>query len=858
MKTSLIICILSSLAAAAPVGSVPAAMPQKLSVGLFEDTGQIWMQNSGTKWNIRYRYLAYPWATNYGSGPRDGQFVADFFNDTAAKGFMPGIAYYQIWDNPPAGTGQLQKSQNVAGMTEYFKDLKIFFQQAAKFGKPVLLVWEPDYMGYLRSSGTDASAAIASTGLPELAGLPNTVAGINYAVLALRKATGASNVVITAHISGWASGSDIFHFDTTSSLQPHVDLVYAFIKHALDPNLYTGDSFDLLSGDPLDRDAQFYQVDRGEDRWWTVGDNDSINSKSMNRYIEWLRLWNLKSGKRWVLWQIPLGNSNSPNTCAMGYKDNRTEYFFGPNSQAHLQKVVDVGVISLLFGEGASCQTTRMTDGDYLRLNARTYLAGSGIPLNGQVVDAGTPSSVDAGFTCTCTCIPNVLDAGVQPADAGKPDSGTVVDAGIPDAGKPDSGYPIVDAGTPDAGFGLAGFEFENSVQGFSVDNSTGVVTTTNTPVWSGFKSLAAAFNNSTGQISVQVVPTTIIPSAGVTITYHVWIPAGTPLASIQVYAQESSSTSWRWNAYWSPSSNLVTQGWNTFTVALPTNASKIQALGVQFDFGANHYSGTFYIDSITWNGATTQDDAGTIVPQPVDAGKPDSGTVSTPDAGTTPKPDGGTVGKAFRIQTIGDSTTESVDSSFRCRMYSDLTSQGYQPTFVGTLTHPYSRCGAVGAKHSGYAGWTAEDIATKSGDNMGIWIAQNYPDIVVYNSGTNTIRWWLTETGAQAGARQAGFIASLFTYKPDVKVVVWTINPQSQVSIPPNGQNSMTVYQQYNAAIKTAVANLKAQGKAIILVDSDTVLTSADTYDGVHPSYEAGFNKLGPALTTAIKTFLQ
>ena len=72
--------------------------------------------------------------------------------------------------------------------------------------------------------------------------------------------------------------------------------------------------------------------------------------KSFNRYAEWLRLWNHKSSKRWVLWQIPLGNSNHRNvanngSARAGYKDNRPEYFFG-NGTAHLAKFADAGVIA--------------------------------------------------------------------------------------------------------------------------------------------------------------------------------------------------------------------------------------------------------------------------------------------------------------------------------------------------------------------------------------------------------------------------------------------------------------------------------------------------------------------------------
>src|SRR6185503_16302177 len=97
-------------------------------------------------------------------------------------------------------------------------------------------------------------------------------------------------------------------------------------------------TYDVLVGDPLDRDADFYRLTQGQDRWWNASDSASISSRSFNRYAEWLRL----------------GNSNHKNVnnnggASEGYKDNRPEYFFGSGT-AHIEKFADTGVIALLFG----------------------------------------------------------------------------------------------------------------------------------------------------------------------------------------------------------------------------------------------------------------------------------------------------------------------------------------------------------------------------------------------------------------------------------------------------------------------------------------------------------------------------
>ena len=82
------------------------------------------------------------------------------------------------------------------------------------------------------ASNPNAFAAIASSGMPELAGLPNTVAGWGLAFLQIKKAVGANNAILGIHLSAWASGKDIAHFNVTDPLQPEVDKVYNFLAPA--------------------------------------------------------------------------------------------------------------------------------------------------------------------------------------------------------------------------------------------------------------------------------------------------------------------------------------------------------------------------------------------------------------------------------------------------------------------------------------------------------------------------------------------------------------------------------------------------------------------------------------------------
>jgi hypothetical protein len=376
-------------------GVLPTGMPSHMAVGLFEDTGETWMKDSGVAWDARYRYFTKGWVNNWGWGNYDGSWGLAYMEECDDQGFLPVIQYYQM--NGESGYDEsafYATTKNATTMKSYFGDFKILMQRAKEFGKPVLVLMEGDGYAYMEiQSGDDPTAysAVADTGMTELQGLPNTAAGWGLAFLQIRKSVGASNVILGMHISAWATGLDISYYSVTEPLDPQVQTAYTFLsKLGLADNV-TGETYDVLVGDPLDRDSDYYSVVKGEDRWWGASDSASISSKSFNRYAEWLRIWNETAQKRWVLWQIPLGNSNHLNVfnngnSREGYKDNRAEYFFANGDTTHLQKFADVGVIALLFGAGASGQSTYTndvyTDGQlFMKSRAGAILAGGSVAL---------------------------------------------------------------------------------------------------------------------------------------------------------------------------------------------------------------------------------------------------------------------------------------------------------------------------------------------------------------------------------------------------------------------------------------------------------------------------------------------
>lgn len=414
-----------ALPGAGAAGAVPSVLPSRLMVGLVSDGGDTWMKDSAVKWDVRYLYVTRGWRNNWGWDPTNsGVWVRWQLDDSEAAGCVPALTYYLLRDEPlngSAGTEDdtLAKVQDVASMSGYFNDFKVFLQVIKAYGKPVIVHIEPDGFGLVEQQAAhdpNTPAAVASTGIPELQGLPNTVAGWGLAFLQLRRVLGVSNALYGIHISGWASDMDISTWNAAVPLQPEVDKVYNFLSPlGLAPN-GTGQTWDLLVGDPLDRDADFHRIinGTGDLMWWDASDAAPINTRSFNRYAEWLRLWNLKSGKRWVLWQIPLGNSNHLNqwndyvTPRYGYRDNRPEYFFA-GSTDHLKKYADAGVCALLFGAGAggcaSYKNDTYTDGKlFLKSRAGAFLAAGGLPIAAGTLKmpaiirfTATPASVRSG-----------------------------------------------------------------------------------------------------------------------------------------------------------------------------------------------------------------------------------------------------------------------------------------------------------------------------------------------------------------------------------------------------------------------------------------------------------------------------
>ena len=356
-----------SLVALAP--ALPPGWPSHLVVGVADQPGGA-PQVAAHRLDARYQYLA--GGVDTGSGwatwNEDGTFVSRYVAESRRARVLPVLTYYMLLQSAGNGAGGDEAEQDLAHLRDtalmrtYYADLRLALRRAA--GTRTVLHVEPDLWGYVQQRARradDASsgpAAVASSGDPALAGLPDTAAGFAQAVVRLRDRE-APDVVLAWHLSSWGTNDS-----PTANDLPGVRIDALAARSA---RFYRslGAPFDVVFNDVADRDDGFRRVVLGERRvahHWGPGD--------VRRHLRYVRGVSRATGRSVVLWQLPLGNRRLPNTDGR-YRDNRVDLLLG--RRANLRRARAAGVIGLLFGAGASGCTTPATDGGHFYRLARRY-----------------------------------------------------------------------------------------------------------------------------------------------------------------------------------------------------------------------------------------------------------------------------------------------------------------------------------------------------------------------------------------------------------------------------------------------------------------------------------------------------
>lgn len=422
-----------------PTAALPPNMPTHLAFGVMNGLGGTTLLNNmrthnGTAWDFRYQYLAggvntgQDWET--WASPA-GQFAANYLRESDASGYIPSLVYYELRQSKGtcAGCGDAIADRtnlnDPAVMASYYANWRLLMREVGNFGKPVLVIVEPDLWGFLQqsvvygsNSAANVPASVASSGDADAAGLTNTAQGFALALLHMRDRY-APNALLTLHVSNWATMLDIgSSTDVSLSVRLVADMTARFLLTAgLSGNPKGISTWDLLSSDASDRDNAQGAA------WW---DRTNQTFPNFTRYLSFISEVASRTNRRVVMWQVPEGNQYfaTMNDSQHHTQDNRPEYIL-----SHLLDIAHAGVVAVLFGPGNGgtsiddaasdgvtnphpiasyqcdhCNTHLSTypddDGGYLRLFVGAYYRGGPLALAQPDAWKGL-APVDAGSTVT-------------------------------------------------------------------------------------------------------------------------------------------------------------------------------------------------------------------------------------------------------------------------------------------------------------------------------------------------------------------------------------------------------------------------------------------------------------------------
>ncbi len=228
---------------------------------------------------------------------------------------------------------------------------------------------------------------------------------------------------------------------------------------------------------------------------------------------------------------------------------------------------------------------------------------------------------------------------------------------------------------------------------------------------------------------------------------------------------------------------------------------------------------------------------------------------------GNAPLPSG------TKIMPVGDSITygtNGTNAGYRGFLYSDLTAAGSSFQFVGTTngnpgslpTSPVNQ-----TYHDGWSGWTTGDVlgTSQSGynngtsGNIGTWLTQlsgsgSAPNIITMMIGTNDLQVG-GFTVSQGTSNLSGIIDTIHTEDPGAELLLATLTPRLDNSTYSSWNNS------YNALLPGLVAQKKAAGDNVVLVDMNTNFpTNGLSSDNLHPN-DTGYAWMASQWMEAILT---
>ena len=213
-------------------------------------------------------------------------------------------------------------------MTAYYNDLKLFFQKAGAFpGKKVVLHVEPDLWGYMQQRGERRRQDRPREGVGDRSARAGRPAEQR---LRIRPRRGQAARHLCAQRRPRLSHQRLGHqhrHRPVESARTRRSIRSASRAAAFYNSLAA--NFDIAFAEFSDRDSAFYQYVYGD------GGQHWMDAEDFRRLARFLGRFSSATGKRIVMWQIPLGNTKmrAQNNTAGHYQDNRPEWLLDEPSR---------------------------------------------------------------------------------------------------------------------------------------------------------------------------------------------------------------------------------------------------------------------------------------------------------------------------------------------------------------------------------------------------------------------------------------------------------------------------------------------------------------------------------------------
>ncbi len=256
-------------------------------------------------------------------------------------------------------------------MAAYWADYINLLQRIAQYGKPALIIVEPDFFGFARQTTAQAPYNGDPTKVPAVLSTDPVCAAMaanltNYAPCVLQLARHyASNAFVGFVPSLWNAPPDPVQ---TAAWMQQIHAVGDFVPvETLDRDV---GCFEQARLDPQNAPADC--TGRAVNWRTTYWDESNQTSPDFNDYFTAIAQLDQGLGNLPVMfWQTPFGvPSNTPGGSPGHYRDNRVDYFF-----KHPQQLVSVGAFAAVFGAGDPDQTTPATDGGQFQRLSLQYLS---------------------------------------------------------------------------------------------------------------------------------------------------------------------------------------------------------------------------------------------------------------------------------------------------------------------------------------------------------------------------------------------------------------------------------------------------------------------------------------------------